>query len=162
MKVATYRLGPDASGVSLDLPPEASSARFGDDLPLVSGETRGDELAERSGLPLRERQTEVEREHLHVVVQNGRLFQQENPDARVLVDRGRFLLVELNPDRVRRLEGSGETCYGVLPLGENEVVFDVRDRGAACAAPVPWVADHERRVRDQRSGPGIVQRTADR
>lgn len=41
MKVATYRLGPDASGVSLDVPPEASLARFGDDLLLVSGGTRG-------------------------------------------------------------------------------------------------------------------------
>ena len=119
MKVSTYRLKPDAPGVSPDLPPEVSWARFGDDLLLVSGETRYDELAQRSGLPLRERQPEVEREHLHVVVQNGRLFQQENPDARALVDRGRFLLVELNPDRVRRLEGRGETCYGVFPLGEN-------------------------------------------
>jgi hypothetical protein len=81
----------------------------------------------------------VEREHLHVVVQNGRLFQQENPDARVLVDRGRFLLVESNPDLVRRLEGKGETCYGVQPLGKNEAVFDVRDRGSERAAPVAWI-----------------------
>jgi hypothetical protein len=83
----------------------------------------------------------VEREHLHVVVQNGRLFQQENPDARVLVDRGRFLLVELNPDLVPRLEGEGETCYRVQPLRENEVVFDVRERGSERAAPVAWIQD---------------------
>jgi hypothetical protein len=141
MKVATYLLRPEAPGVSLDLPPEASWARFGDDLLLVSEETRGDELAERSGLPVRERQPEVEREHLHVVVQNGRLFQRENPDARVLLDRGRFLLVELDPDRVRRLEVKEETCYGVFPFGEKEIIFDVRARGAECAAPSPWVAD---------------------
>ena len=83
----------------------------------------------------------MEREHLHVVVQNGRLFQQENPDARVLVDRGRFLLVELNLDPVPRLEGEGETCYSVQPLRENEVVFDVRERGSERAAPVAWIQD---------------------
>jgi peptidase M28-like protein len=141
MKVATYRLTPDTPGAPPDLPHEASWARFGDELLLVSDETRGDDLAERSALRLRERQTDVEREHLHVVVQNGRLFQQENPDARVLVDRGRFLLVELDPDRARRLEGKGETCYGVQPLGDNEVVFDVRDGSAGRAAPVAWIQD---------------------
>lgn len=142
MKVATYRLTPGApEDASLDLPPGAFWARFGNDLLLVSEEARADQFAQRSGLPLRERQPEVEREHLHVVVQNGRLFQQENPDARVLVDRGRFLLVELEPDRVRGLEGKGETCYGVFPLGNNEVVFEVRDRGSARAAPVAWIQE---------------------
>jgi hypothetical protein len=138
MKVATYRLTPDTPGAPPDLPPEVSWARFGDEILLVSDETQGDALAERS---LQERQTDVERENLQVVVQNGRLFQQENPDARVLVDRGRFLLVELDPDQAHRLEGKGETCYGVQPLGENEVVFDVRDRGTKHAAPVAWIKD---------------------
>ena len=138
MKVATYRLTPDTPGAPPDLPPEVSWARFGDEILLVSDETQGDALAERS---LQERQTDVERENLQVVVQNGRLFQQENPDARVLVDRGRFLLVELDPDQAHRLEGKGETCYGVQPLGENEVVFDVRDRGTEHAAPVAWIKD---------------------
>ena len=125
----------------MDLPPEVFWARFGDELLLVSDETREEELAERNRLRLRERQLDVERENLHVVVQNGRLFQQENPDARVLVDRGRFLLVELDPDQVHRLEGKGETCYGVQPLGKNEVVFDVRDRGTERAARVAWIQD---------------------
>lgn len=141
MKVATYRLTPETPGAPLDLPPEVSWARFGDELLLVSDETQGEDLAEWGTTRLRERQPDVERENLHVVVQNGRLFQQENPDARVLVDRGRFLLVELDPDQARRLEGKGETCYGVQPLGENEVVFEVRDRGTERAAPVAWIQD---------------------
>ncbi len=144
MKLATYRLTPDAPGAPLDLPPGASWAQFGDEVLLFSDEARWDALAERAergALQLRQRQPDVERRHLHVVVQNGRLFQQENPDARVLLDRGRFLLVELDPDRARRLEGKGETCYGVLPLRENQVVFDVRDRTAERAAPVAWIQD---------------------
>jgi len=143
MKVATYRLTPETTGAPPDLPPEVSWARFGDELLLVSDETQGDALREWGP---QERQTDVERENLHVVVQNGRLFQQENPEARVLVDRGRFLLVELDPDQAHRLEGKGETCYGVQPLGENEVVFEVRDRGAERAAPVAWIQDLVDRV----------------
>jgi hypothetical protein len=54
--------------------------------------------------------------------------------------------VELNPDLVRRLAGKGETCYEVQPLGENEVVFDVRDRGSERAAPVAWIQDLVDRV----------------
>src|SRR5215207_3181332 len=143
MKVATYRLTPETTGAPPDLPPEVSWARFGDELLLVSDETQGDALREWGP---QERQTDMERENLHVVVQNGRLFQQENPEARVLVDRGRFLLVELDPDQAHRLEGKGETCYGVQPLGENEVVFEVRDRGAERAAPVAWIQDLVDRV----------------
>jgi hypothetical protein len=143
MKVATYRLTPDTPGAPPDLPPDVSWARFGDELLLVCDETRKDDLAQRG---VRERQPDVERENLHVVVQNGRLFQQENPDARILVDRGRFLLVELDPDQALGLEDKGETCYGVQPLGENEVVFDVRDRGAERGAPVAWVQDLVDRV----------------
>src|SRR5918997_3148674 len=144
MKLATYRLTPDAPGTPLDLPPDASWARFGDEVLLVSEDARWDELAqrtERSALRLRERRPDVERERLHVVVQNGRLFQQEHPDVPVILDRGRFLLVELDPDRAGRLEGKGATCYGVLPLREDQVVFDVRDRTAERTAPVDWIQD---------------------
>jgi Zn-dependent M28 family amino/carboxypeptidase len=73
---------------------------------------------------------------MHIVVQNGRLFQQEHPEVPVILDRGRFLLVELDPDRARRLGRKSPTCYGVLPLSKNKVVFDVQERAAARAAPI--------------------------
>jgi Peptidase family M28 len=144
MKLATYRLTPDTPGAPLDLPPGTYWARFGDEVLLFSDEARWDALAERAqrgALPLRERRPGVEREHLHVVVQNGRLFQQENPDVPVILDRGRFLLVALDPGRARRLEGKSDTCYGVLPLKENQVVFEVHGRTAERAAPVAWIQD---------------------
>lgn len=142
MKLATYRLTPDAPGPPLDLPPDASWARFGDEVLLVSDEAQWDTIAERAGRSaLREYRASAEREHLHVVVQNGRLFEQEQPDVRVLLDRGRILLVELEPERARRLAESNETCYGVLPLKNNQVVFDVRDPTAERVAPVAWIQD---------------------
>ncbi len=144
MMIATYRLTPDAPSPPVDLPSGTSWARFGDEVLLFSDEARWDALAERaerSALRLQERRPDVEREHLHVVVQNGRLFQQEQPDVPVILDRGRFLLVELDPERARRLEGKSATCYGVLPLREDQVVFDVRDRTAERTAPVDWIQD---------------------
>jgi hypothetical protein len=144
MKLATYRVPPDARGARADLaaPPGTSWAQFGDEVLIFAENTWWEGLAERArqGAPqLQEHQATVEREHMHVVVQNGRLFQQEHPDVPVILDRGRFLLVELDPDRARRLDGENETCFGVLPLEENQIVFDVREPTAARTTPVAWI-----------------------
>jgi peptidase M28-like protein len=144
VKLATYRVPPDARGARLDptVLPDTSWAQFGDEVVLFGEETRWERLAERArrGAPqLQEHRASVERGHLHLVVQNGRLFQQEHPEVPVILDHGRFLLVELEPDRARRLEEENETCYGVLPLEENQVVFDVREPTAARVTPVAWI-----------------------
>ena len=61
-------------------------------------------------------------------MQHGRTFQQHHPDVPVLHDRGRFLLVQLDPDRARTLATEEETCFGVMPLADGQVVFEERDR----------------------------------
>jgi Zn-dependent M28 family amino/carboxypeptidase len=90
------------------------------------------------GTRLMERREDVAREQLHVVVQHGRLFQQHHPDVHVIHDRGRFLLVKLDPERAGTLARTNETCYGVMPLKESGVVFDVREP-VASRAPVAFV-----------------------
>jgi Peptidase family M28 len=144
MKLATFSAPPSGRDVRLGsaVPPGTSWAQFGDEVLLYTDEPQWEGLVEhagRSALQLREHPATVKREHMHVVVQNGRLFQQEHPDARVILDRGRFLLVELDPDQAHRLDGENETCYGVLPLEENQIVFDVREPTAARATPVAWI-----------------------
>lgn len=62
-------------------------------------------------------------DRLHVVVQQGRLFQAHHPRVRVLHDRGRFLLVDLDPRQARRIGKSHPTCYGLYPLAAGDVVF---------------------------------------
>jgi Zn-dependent M28 family amino/carboxypeptidase len=104
------------------LDPGVSSVRFGDET-LVYTE---DERDPGPGGRLRERREDVARDQLHVVVQNGRLFQEHHPDIPVLHDRGRFLLVKLDPARVPELTEGWGTCYGIMPLGENAVVFEER------------------------------------
>ena len=144
MKLATYHLSSDARTSRIDPRgmPGASWAQFGDELLLYADEAEWGRVVEGAGqraLPLQERQTSVKREHMHVVVQNGRLFQQEHPDVPVIIDRGRFLLVDLNPERASQVAGSHATCYGLRLLAEHQVVFALRAPTAGRAAPVGWI-----------------------
>jgi hypothetical protein len=117
MKIYSYRA---RSLPPLD--PGVSSVRFGDET-LVYAE---DEREAGSGARLLQRREDVARDQLHVVVQNGRLFQQHHPDVPVIHDRGRFLLVKLDPARVPELTEGWGTCYGIMPLSGNAVAFEER------------------------------------
>jgi hypothetical protein len=144
MKLATYHLPPDARAPRVDPRglPGTSWAQFGEELLLYADDTEWGRLeggAGRGALQRQERQTTVKREHMYLVVQNGRLFQQEHPDVPVIIDRGRFPLVDLDADRANQLQGHHATCYGVHPLEDNRVVFDLRAPTADRAAPVPWI-----------------------
>ncbi len=146
MRFATYRLGDPAQAGRSErfAAPDTSWARFGDQVVVYGTDEQWSgvaERAQRSGVRLRELPAPVDRDHLHLVVQNGRLFQQEHPEARVLVDAGRYLLVDLDPKRARTIGGGKGSvpCYAVRPVEDELVAFEVRERAAARAAPVPWV-----------------------
>jgi hypothetical protein len=138
MKFAVYHVPPNVRGRRFDptRSPGVSWVRFGSEVLLYAGEARWKGLAARAkkaDLQIRDDIAPV-RKRMHIVVQNGRLFQQEHPEVPVIVDRGRFLLVELDPDRARRLGRKSLTCYGVLPLRKNKVVFDVQERAGPSQA----------------------------
>lgn len=68
------------------------SIRFGDVLFHMTEESRWGGLAKaarESGAALKRLSHSTPRERLHMVVQKGRLFQQEHPDVPVLLDKGR-------------------------------------------------------------------------
>ncbi|WP_347265657.1 M28 family metallopeptidase [Paracoccus sp. (in: a-proteobacteria)] len=83
---------------------------------------------------------EVRKGNLHLVVQKGRRFQQENPEVRVLLDQGRFLVVDLPPGRARALAGRREPCFHIEPLGANRTVFRDLPREAPGSRAAPEVA----------------------
>ncbi len=119
--------------------PGTMSARFGREQLYFVEEPQAPRAASR-GARTPSREEAVTREQLHVVVQNGRQFQEHHPDVPVLHDRGRFLLVQLDPEEARKLKKKDKTCYGILPLADGQVVFDERSRAAAAArAPVAFV-----------------------
>jgi hypothetical protein len=149
MKIYTYEpaqhRSPNARSSRSDLPPLSpgtSWVRFGRETLLygdddASGEA-GRVAPSSRGARIPSRQVNATREQLHIVVQHGRLFQQHHPEVPVLHDRGRFLLVQVDPEQVRRLQAEGETCYGIMPLAGDEAVFEEPGRAAA-RAPAPFI-----------------------
>ena len=122
------------------LAPGVSWAQFGEESVLFQDEpqeARPKATASR-GVRMPRREEQVSKDQLYVVVQNGRLFQQHNPEVPVLHDRGRFLLVKLDPDQAHALSEKHETCYGIVPLEANQVVFKSRE-APATRAPVPAI-----------------------
>lgn len=66
-----------------------------------------------------------------LVTQLGRLFQRRYPDVPVLVDKGRYLVVDTAGHQIDPC-GEGACGYALAPLPANEVVFEQR-AGAARA-----------------------------
>jgi Zn-dependent M28 family amino/carboxypeptidase len=119
------------------LAPGVAWAQFGEESVLFEDEpqeARPTATASR-GVRMPRREEQVSKDQLYVVVQNGRLFQQHNPEVPVLHDRGRFLLVKLDPEQATALSKKHETCYGIVPLEENQVIFNSRE-APATRAPV--------------------------
>jgi Peptidase family M28 len=143
MKLARYHLTPDSLSMQLDaaLSLGASWVKFGNELLLYTDDNQWEGLVGRAGqrtLQLQEHPETLKRENMHLVVQKGRLFQQEHPEVPVIVDHGRFLLVELDPNRTQQLTVGDLPCYTIRPLENNQVVFDV-PVPTASHAPVAWV-----------------------
>jgi Peptidase family M28 len=76
------------------------------------------------------RRCSAPRHHLHLVTQIGRLFQQEHPEVPVIVDKGRYLVVALEPGAGELLDRPQEGCYAVRRLPADAVVFAQRAAGA--------------------------------
>ena len=71
---------------------------------------------------------------LHLVTQIGRCFQQDHPDVPVVVDKGRYLVVDLEPQAASLLDRSPTGCFAVRPLPVDEAVFEQRTTGQPAAA----------------------------
>lgn len=122
------------------LAPGTSWVQFGEETVLLQDEPQEAKPVATSsrGARMPRREAQVAKDQMFVVIQNGRLFQQHNPGVPVLHDRGRFLLVKIDPEKARELSDNHETCYGLVPLEENHVVFDSRESPAS-RAPTPAI-----------------------
>ena len=67
----------------------------------------------------------IKKGDMHLVVQKGRTFQQEHPNIPVILDKGRYLVVEVSKARAKKLPHKGEVCFAIEPLAENSVAFDI-------------------------------------
>jgi hypothetical protein len=139
MQLATYRIPAEgrSSRRKIETFPDAGYIRFGDEVLLYTAASKWKETrqrAERAGIQLQPRKDSVPRERLHLVTQIGNLFQQKHPDARVILNKGRYLAVDLDPKVARRFAAEDPRCYSVQPVGAIRVVFDTRAPSAKRAA----------------------------
>lgn len=120
----------------------ASWAQLGDEVVVWTDEQEWSGALDprRSGrLAIEERDELGPGEELHLVIQLGRLFQQEHPEVPVIADKGRFLVVALDRQTARRLPERDEVCYGVFPLPAETVIF--RTVAPSARAPEAWVQE---------------------
>jgi len=69
---------------------------------------------------------------LYLVTQEGRLFQRAYPDVPVLFDKGRYLVVSLDPRGVSKIV-KHEGRFSIRPAKKNEIVFETLARPTAAA-----------------------------
>lgn len=142
MQVFTCRTSTDICKSRLDelKLSNTSWVQFGQEALLLVDEFDWNEISDtgRSGTPLQRNPSLSKRENLHLVVQKGRLFQQEHPNISVLLDKGRFLVVEVEADLANTLNRD-EPCYALRPLEENIVAFEVRSQLTARRSPEAWI-----------------------
>lgn len=126
MKYATIPAASNAGRTSLKQIEDAGGwwVRFGDTHLVYSAEARWSGLASATGRSDLAAQGDVKKGDMHLVVQKGRAFQQAHPDIPVILDKGRYLVVEVPKSRAKTLVHDDETCFAIEPLRENEVVFD--------------------------------------
>jgi len=53
---------------------------------------------------------------LYLVIQTGRAFQDTYPEAKIVVEKGRYLVADLLPEKVRSLAESKDEWWTVRPL----------------------------------------------
>lgn len=121
--------------VVLELPSESPDAvinrigawtRLGDVLVVQSPASRANDVPARAGLADTAHRLFVPERQLSLVIQTARLFQEDHPDVRVVVDKGRYLVANLDPGDHLVIAGPHASCYTVRPLPPDTVVFDQR------------------------------------
>jgi hypothetical protein len=66
-------------------------------------------------------------EHLHLVVQKGSLFRRAHPDVHVVIDKGRHVLVALDPRHAGRI-AEHRSRFSLRPVRPNDVIFEIAAR----------------------------------
>lgn len=72
---------------------------------------------------------------LRLVIQHGRTFQQAHPEVRVLADKGRYLVVEIDPDAPEAACADDFPCYSVREIPWGSAIFESLPRIARQSEP---------------------------
>lgn len=123
--------------------PQTTWIQFGDTAFLIAPAPQWQSIAQ-AAQPLaavKQNPQPSQLENLYLVVQKGRLFQQEHPDVPVLLDRGRYLVVELEAEQAKAWDKGEEPCYAIRSLQDYSVVFQRRPQPASRLQPATELQD---------------------
>ncbi|MED5295858.1 MAG: M28 family metallopeptidase [Pseudomonadota bacterium] len=116
-----------AGGQQLLVAPNARWPALRATLDDSAGDSTGDSTGNSTGNSADVRAVDVARGSLHGVCQKGRLFQQQYPDVPVLLNAGRYLVVDLDRATARQinagLDDHQEPCFRLFPLNKDTVLF---------------------------------------
>lgn len=110
---------------------------LGGDMFVCSANGKWNAIAER--LEIASPSDAGRKSDLHLVMQTGRGFQNAYPDAHVLADKGRYLIVEFDRAEAQELGDSRAPLFAIRPLPENAVVYAPRPRRGVDRLPAPAV-----------------------
>lgn len=105
----------------------ATWTRLGDVLVVRGPAAAVDEVVRGFDEATTTRRPAVPGHRLHLVTQTGRQFRDAHPDVPVVVDKGRYLVVELDPGSSSPADGTHGACYTVRPLPTDTVVLAQRE-----------------------------------
>lgn len=74
---------------------------------------------------------------LYLVIQVGSSFQRDYPNIPVILEKGRYLVVDITSEQLMSMDKNDENCWILRPLPPNQVILDVvrPDRQEV----VPWI-----------------------
>jgi len=91
--------------------------------------------ARREGINITHQEGAEMEGQLYLVIQTGRSFLDTYPDVRIVIDKGRYLVVDLLPEEVRRFSEGKDDWWTMRPLPMDSVIMDVIKPVARAAAP---------------------------
>lgn len=112
--------------------------RLGDRVFVCAADGKWDALRQRLAAPAGGKAGR--KADLHLVVQTGRGFQNAWPDAPVLADKGRYLIVEFDRAAAQERGDSQSPRFVIRPLPENATIYADRPRSGAARMVEPAVA----------------------
>lgn len=110
---------------------------LGDEIFVCASNARWEALAGRLGIA--DPAPEAKEADLHLVVQSGRSFQNAHPDARILADKGRYLIVEFDRAAARDLADRHSPAFVIRPLPRNVAIYRQHRRAAPPGLPAPGI-----------------------
>lgn len=146
MRCRVFRGQGDEIGAAIRLAESAGAswARFGDELFVYASNKKWGDIDFEAVARASGSEVEARKSRLHLVVQKGRTFQREHPEVRVLLDKGRYLVVDIERKIADRIGDTDEPCYRIEPLRDHDVVFTAlapRNRRSAPDNRLPVLVD---------------------